>query len=102
MKIPNHYSSFAEVAQAVGIKPVSKVIKDKEEKQKKFLSHHKCKACGQPLTWVGGSVMVCTNEKCAGIKHTRENADGTTSVWYEVSFDLLDSVGSKVAGKLFD
>lgn len=99
------YSSFEELAAAWNCKPVSKVTKDKEklaEQQKRFVNKHKCRACGQPMTWVKGtSAMTCTNPSCKGIKLTRDNEDGTKNVTYITSYDLLDDVGTEIAGNIF-
>ena len=53
------------------------------------------------MTWVSGSVMTCTNEKCKGIKVEREGADGQKIVSYVVSYDLLDDLGSEIAENIF-
>lgn len=98
------YSSFEELAKSMNIKPVSKVTKDKkklEEQQERFLSKHKCKACGHPMTYIGGNMMTCTNPECKGIKVTKENEDGTKSISYITSYDLLDDIGGEIAGNIF-
>lgn len=100
-----HYTSFEEMAAAWGCRPVSKVTKDmkKLEKQREvFCGKHRCKACGNPMTWVDGtSTMVCNNEKCRGIKHTRIDADGNEIVTYTTSYDLLDEIGTDIASNIF-
>lgn len=99
------YFSFEELATAFNCKPVSKVTKDKEKlagQQKRFVSKHRCKACGEPMTWINGtSAMACTNPSCKGIKITKENEDGTKTVNYITSFSLLDDVGFEIAENIF-
>ena len=99
-----HYSSFEEVAKAWGCKPVVKKTKDENKlksQQEKFCAKHRCKACGEPMTWIDGSVMTCTNEKCKGIKVEREGADGNKIISYVVSYDLLDDLGTEIACNIF-
>jgi hypothetical protein len=99
-----YYTSFEEAAKAWGCKPVVKKTKDENKlklQQEKFCGKHKCKACGEPMTWVGGSMMTCTNEKCKGIKVEREGADGNKIVSYVVSYDLLDDLGAEIAENIF-
>lgn len=96
------YSSFTELAEAWNIKP-RKLDEDKVRSQKeKFLSHHKCKACGEPLTYMGGNLMSCTNEKCKGIKITKEDAEGNKVVRYEPSFDLLEDKYAAIAARILE
>lgn len=98
------FSSFEELAKSMNIKPVSKVTKDEnklKEQQEKFISRHKCKACGQPMTYIGGNIMTCTTPECKGIKITKENEDGTKSISYITSYDLLDEKGGEIAGNIF-
>lgn len=101
-----HYESFAEVANAMGIKPVSKVTKDKEKlkgQQQKFTSRHRCRACHQEMTWIKGTnTMTCTNPTCKGLKFTKEDPETKEKkVWYETSFDTLDDLGSEIAENIF-
>lgn len=99
------YSSFQELASAWNIKPVSKVTKDKEKlkgQQEKFLGRHMCRACGQPMTYNRGTnIMTCNNPDCKGIKMTRENEDGSKSVYYLTSYSLLDELGEEIAENIF-
>lgn len=98
------YSSFQELAEAYKIKPTSKVTKNKEKlksQQEKFLKHYICKACHQPMTYIGDNIMTCTNPKCRGIKIERKNDDGTKTVNYFTSFSLLDEKSQDVAGNIF-
>lgn len=100
------YSSFEELAEAFKLKPVQKVTKDKEKlkaQQERFLTKHKCKACGEYMTYVlGTSVMTCTNEKCKGIKVDYEDVEGNKKSRYLVSYDLLDEVGTSIATNILD
>lgn len=99
-----HYSSFADAAKAWGCKPVSKTTKNEnklKEQCEKFCGKHKCKACNQPMTYIGGNQMVCQNEKCKGIKIEREDKDGNKIVSYVPSFDLLDDTGAEIANNIF-
>ena len=96
-----HYSSFAEVAEALyNLKPVRRVTKDAEKlktQQERFLKNHLCPVCKQPMTLVRDTnIMTCTNEKCAGKKI--KMADG--SVKYAVVFDELDEHGTTVANAI--
>lgn len=98
------YSSFEELAKAFNVKPVVKVTKDKEKlkaQQERFVSRHKCKACGEPMTYINGtSIMTCTNDKCKGIPYETTDADGNKKVNYLISYDLLDEVGSEIASNI--
>lgn len=98
------FNSFEELAKSMNIKPVTKVTKDKKklsEQQEVFVSRHKCKACGEPMTYIGGNMMTCKNPDCKGIKITRDNEDGTKSISYITSYDLLDEKGGEIAGNIF-
>lgn len=100
-----HYSSFEEMAKAYGHKPVVKKTKDTNKlasQQEKFCARHRCKACGNPMVFVGNTnVMVCSNEKCKGLKHEYIDKFGETQIYYEISKDLLDDLGSKIANNIF-
>ena len=100
-----HYNSFEEAAKSWGCKPVVKRTNDETKLNKQrwaFAGRHLCKACKQPMTYVEGtSTMVCDNEKCKGIKQVRTDADGNEIVTYIPSYDLLDSIGTEIAGNLF-
>ena len=99
-----HYSSFEEAAKAWGCKPVIKKTKDEEKlksQQNKFVMKHCCKACGEPMAYIGGNQMTCTNEKCKGIKIEREDKEGNKIISYIVSYDLLDDTGTKIAQNIF-
>lgn len=99
-----HYSSFEEAAKAWNCKPVNKRTKDEEKLKKQretFCSKHKCKACGEPMVWISGSIMACANEKCKGIKVEREDFEGNKIVSYVTSYDLLDDTGKEIAYNIF-
>ncbi len=100
-----HYSSFIEVAKAFGCRPVIKKTNDEKKlaKQKEvFCGKHRCRSCGEPMSWVDGtSTMVCSNEKCRGIKQTRTDVDGNEIVAYLPSYDLLDDLGTEIANNIF-
>lgn len=87
------YNPFASLA-----KPKEKKLD--AEKQKKFCGI--CRICGEPLTFITGNVIVCTNEKCKGYKHTKDNTEGEEIVYYTPVFRLLDEEGEHIASKLFD
>ena len=98
-----HYSSFQELAEAMGLKkPIQKNKKKIEYQQDKFNNKHKCKACGQPLTFVGGNIVTCTNPKCKGIKNIKKLDDGTEVVTYLTSYELLDNIGENIANRIFN
>ena len=66
-----HFTSLEEMRTAWGMKPVTKKTSDKKklkEQQERFLSKHKCKACGTPMTYIHGNVMACKNPECKGIE----------------------------------
>ena len=99
-----HYTSLEEMGKAWGCKPVTKQTKDKEKLQKqreKFCGFHKCKACGEPMTYIGGSIMACTNEKCKGIKLEKKDAEGNASSVYLTSYELLDDHFAEIAENIF-
>lgn len=62
------YFGFDEVAKEVfGLQPVEKSVRNSEKKkefQDKFSKSHVCKTCKQPLKYMGGNVMCCTNPEC--------------------------------------
>lgn len=99
------YSSLEDLRTAWGLKPISKQTKDVEklEKQRKdFCSRHICRACKQPMTFIGGNIMSCTNTSCKGEKIERTNeVTGETFVSYKPVFELLDKKGSEIAGNIF-
>ena len=99
-----HYSSFEEMRKAYGLPTLNKKTKDEnklEAQQQKFLSKHRCKACNEPMMYIGGNQMVCKNEKCRGIKFVREDKEGNEIVTYLPSYDLLNELGSEIANNIF-
>jgi hypothetical protein len=97
-----HFSSFSDLAASMGIKPVQKNKKKIEYQQDKFNKKHKCKACGQPLSFIGGNIVACTNPKCRGIKNIKKLDDGTEIVTYLPSYELLDEIGENIANRIFN
>ena len=99
-----YYTSFQDLGAAWGCRSVNKKTKDEkklEEQRKTFCSKHRCRACGQPMTYIGGNQMACTNDKCKGVKVEREDKEGNKVVSYVVSYELLDSKGSEIANNIF-
>jgi hypothetical protein len=96
-----HYTSFEDMGKAYNCKPKTKNEDKMKELQSKFIAKHKCKACDQPLTYIGGSVMTCTNEKCKGIKIEREDYEGNKIVSYVTSYELLKDNDSSYANYIF-
>lgn len=99
-----HYTSFQDVAKAFGCRPVKKKTDDKkklEKQQEVFNGKHRCRACGLPMTYIGGNQMACTNDKCKGIKIEREDKEGNKIISYVVSYELLDDKGSEIANNIF-
>lgn len=99
-----HYTSLDALRAAFGCKPIVKRTKDENKLQAQkdaFRGKHKCKACDQPMSYVGGNMMACTNKACKGIKIERILPDGTKSVTYDVAYDLLDDTGAEIAKNLF-
>lgn len=96
------YNSLADAATALGVSKKENTSSEKlEQKKEKFLKKHKCRACGQPLTYMGGNVMTCTNPKCKGIKVENTDAEGNKHVSYITSYELLDNVGTAIAEKIY-
>lgn len=101
-----HYTSLAELRKAWGRKPIKKLRTNDEKKlkeqQENFCSKHKCKACGEPMVWIGGSMMACKNENCKGIKVEEKDKDGNIiRIEYLVSYELLDKKGALIAENIF-
>lgn len=99
------YSSFQELASAYNVKPIQKSEKISEKTKKKqedFLKKYKCKACGQPLSFINGtSVMTCKNPKCKGIKITNTDKDGNEVISYMTSYSLLGNSARNFAEYIF-
>lgn len=99
-----HYTSFEEATKAWGCKPFTKKTKDEKKlvkQQEDFCERHKCSACGQPMSYIGGHWMTCTNEMCKGIKVEREDSEGNKIVSYRVSCEELDERGAEIASVIF-
>lgn len=101
------YSSFKEAAAAWGCKPVEKKRPKDETKltavREKFVSNYKCKACGEPMTYIGGSMMCCKNEKCKGIKVEEKDKEGNIiKITYEPSFKFVKEEYIEMASNIFD
>lgn len=102
--VTEHYSSFEDMRAAWGCKPVKKKTDDKvklEKQQSDFCEKHLCKACKSPMTYVGGNIMTCTNDKCKGIKIEKEGKDGEKIISYITSYELLDTRGAEIANNIF-
>ena len=99
------FTSMDELREAWQLKPLNKKTNN-EKKLKKiqedFCSHHKCRACGKPMQWIGGNIMTCCNPSCEGIKKEREDADGNKYVEYLTSYDVLNDHFAEVAENIFD
>lgn len=99
--VTDHFNSFEEVAKMFGCKPVSRKTRNEKRllnQRERFYKKHKCKACGQFMTYISDTnVMTCTNPECDGIKNTFMDKDGNERVVYSVSFDELDEKGSDIA-----
>lgn len=103
--VKEQYNSLEELRTAWGCKTIVKRTSDTNKLQAQreaFCGKHKCKACGQPMSYVGGNQMACQNPNCKGIKVERTLKDGTVITSYEVSYDLLDELGTEIAGNIFD
>lgn len=104
--VKEQYNSLEELRVAWGCKPLGKRRTKDEDKlqaqRETFKSHHKCKGCGQPMTYVGAGAMACTNPACKGIKIERQGAEGQTITTYEVSYEVLESKYIEVAENIFD
>lgn len=99
----DNYSSLEELRADWGLPPVSKRTKDLNKlkgQQDRFYKRHTCSNCSKPLTYVGGNIMVCTNESCRGIKSEFKDKEGNTVVRYYPSFELLDTKGADIASNI--
>ena len=103
--VKEQYNSLEELRAAWGIRPIKKRTSDENKLQAQrqaFCGKHCCKACGELMSYVGAGAMACTNPSCKGLKNERTLADGTKVVTYEVSYDLLDTLGTEIAENIFD
>lgn len=101
------YTSFEDIREKVwGLPPLRKKNKDPEalkEQQEYFCGKkfNRCRACGQPMTYMGGNIMACTNENCKGIKIERKDEEGNTKVSYVTSYRLLNDFDAMKANNMF-
>lgn len=103
--ITAEYNSLEELRASWNLPEIRKKTKDEnklKQQQEKFLNRHRCKACGEPMTYIGGNQMCCTNDKCPGIAHERKDKEGNVSVFYTTSYDLLDELGAEIANNIFN
>lgn len=99
------YSSMEELGVAYGFKPFKKRTKDENKlkaQRERFISKHRCKACGNPMTYIGGNIMSCQNERCKGIPITRFDLEGKEFIDYVPSYHILDDLGADIAKNIFD
>lgn len=84
------YFGFDEVAKEVyNLTPPSSTLRNptkRDELVAKFYERNKCKFCKQPMTYVGGNVLCCTNSECKQQK---------------LSYKLLDDKTKNLAQALF-
>lgn len=99
-----HYTSLEELRAAWGKKPFVKRTKDEaklKSQREKFCNKHLCKACKQPMEYVGGNVMTCTNPECKGVKIEHKDKEGNVYYTYMTSYDLLRPLGAEIASNIF-
>lgn len=103
--VTERYTSLEDLGKAYGCRPAIKQTKDKEKLAKQrenFCGFYKCKACGEPMTWFGESIMVCTNEKCKGIKQEKKDKDeNVIGIEYLTSYKLLEDEFAERAKNIF-
>lgn len=94
------YGSFEELGKDWGCKPAIKQTKDKEklkQQRENFCKRNRCKVCGEPMAYIGGSMMACVNEKCSGIEMQGENFEAM----YSATYKYLDERSSEIAENIF-
>ena len=97
-----HYTSLGELRKAFKLKELSTNKEKTAELQVQFTKNKTCRACHQPLTYIGGSVLACQNPDCKGIKHTSKNEDGSIKTYFTPSFMILKKKSdAKYAEKIF-
>ena len=98
------FHSFDELAEAYGFKPYTKRTNDENKlnaQREKLLG--KCPVCHEPMKYISGTnILVCSNEKCNGFKHTKTGADGSEITYYEPVTRILSETGGEIARTLFD
>ena len=104
-KITGEYSSFAEVAQTFGCKPVKyrTSVKEKLNNQRaRFLKNCVCEGCKQPMQLIQGTnIMACVNPDCNGVEHVRADDNGNEYKTYSPSYRMLEEKGALVANNIF-
>ena len=99
------FTSMDELREAWQLKPLTTKKPNNEKRLKKvqedFCSHHKCRACGKPMTWIGGDIMTCCNPQCRGIKVERTDEDGNKIINYITSYNLLSDHYAEIAETIF-
>lgn len=104
--VKEQYNSIEELCAAWGTKSRGKKrtkdVAKLQAQRDNFRSYHKCKACGQPMEYVGAGAMACKNPSCKGIKVERTGKDGNVITTYEVSYEMLESKYAEIAENIFD
>ncbi len=99
------FTSMDELREAWQLKPLTTKKPNNEKRLKKiqedFCSHHKCRACGKSMTWIGGDIMTCCNPQCRGIKVERTDEDGNKIINYITSYNLLSDHYAEIAETIF-
>lgn len=99
------FTSMEELRDAWQLNPLPTKKPNNAKRLKKvqedFCSHHKCRACGKPMQWVGGNMMTCMNPQCRGIKVEKTDEDGNKIVNYITSYHLLSDHYAEIATTLF-
>jgi len=99
------FTSMDELREAWQLKPLPSKKPNNAKRLKKvqddFKSHHKCRACGKPMEWLGGNMMACTNPSCKGIKIEKTDQEGNKYIEYITSYNLLNNHYSEIAETLF-
>ena len=96
-----HYYSFQEAAHAWGCKTKTKDENKIKEMQDKFCAKYRCSVCGEPMGYIGGTIMTCVNDKCKGVKVEREDKEGNKTVSYEVSYKFIKDYDISYANYIF-
>ena len=93
-KSGDRYFSLQEIPGAV------KIVKPTYNQKKKDKFAGICRICKTPMSYINGTnVIVCTNEKCSGLK---KNTDESEEKIFKPIFRLLDDKGIDIAAKLFE
>lgn len=100
-----HYTSLQDLRVGFGMKPITRKTNDKnklKKQQEDFCSKHKCRACGSPMTYMGGNIMTCQNPNCKGIPVKHVDTEGNETTTYFTSYYTLDKRGSEIAHNIFE